>query len=138
MTDEIKKQVVLKIENLTTKIEAIKAVTLDESEQAQAEMLDILKDFDGATLDIELLNSLTEKAHLAGLHDERDALVLTLHSDVTAIETRYVITDKKLVSPAGYHPSELVFITNPIMIQVNTLPKHVSDNLYIFDMTKIK
>ena len=51
------------------------------------------------------------------------------------VVTRYVLTDERLVSPTGFHPSELIFSQNNVMIQTDRLPRR--SNLKCYDMTKI-
>lgn len=57
---------------------------------------------------------------------------------VVKVETQYVITDRVLVSPAGFHPSEKIFFKNEIFIQTNKLPDFLGGGLMVFDVTKTK
>ena len=67
--------------------------------------------------DYELLDSLKETATL----------------NIQKVETRYLLTDQdELISPAGFHPDEKVFIQTGQWVQTNMLPK--SSNMKAFDL----
>jgi len=65
---------------------------------------------------------------LANLDEEYKRLNETLGQDLMEVKTKYVATDvDRLVSPAGFHPSEPVFIQTKVAIHVNDprdLPKN--------------
>jgi len=67
-----------------------------------------------------------------------DQLEQSKRMELVQVERRYVLTDGHIVSPAGFHPSELVFIINPIWVQTNNPPGIVAGGLQVYDMLEIK
>tara|TARA_R100001463_G_scaffold37342_1_gene80201 strand:- start:572 stop:1048 length:477 start_codon:yes stop_codon:yes gene_type:complete len=65
---------------------------------------------------------------LANLDHEYERLNATLGQDLMEVKTKYVATDvDQLVSPAGFHPSEPVFVQTKVAIHVDDprdLPKN--------------
>lgn len=91
----------------------------------------------------ELLNSTEfkkayETSEKARLTTELRMYERTMEADLTKIATRYIITDSNLISPSGFHASDLVFITNKVMIQTNRLPRNLSRNLKAYDTQQLK
>jgi hypothetical protein len=71
---------------------------------------------------------------LANLDEEYKRLNETLGQDLMEVKTKYVATDvNQLVSPAGFHPTEPVFVQTKIAIHVNDprdLPKNFEGFLH--------
>ena len=82
------------------------------------------------TLDLTLNNAFNE------LKDFKD----TMAADLMVVSTRYVvINNKDLVSPAGFHPDEKVYIQSTIAIHTDSLENLPSSNekLYAFEVNPI-
>ena len=78
-------------------------------------------------------------ARKSAIHAEIQMLEKTLDLDLVEVDPRakYVITDGDLISPAGFHPNELVFIKTNIFIQTEKLPRSLSSNLSAYDVAKL-
>jgi len=104
-----------------------------------SEILDELKDESGQkdtlveefkTLDLTLNNAFHE------LKNFKD----TMAADLMVVSTRYVvINNKDLISPAGFHPDEKVYIQSTIAIHTDSLENLRSSNekLYAFEVIPI-
>ena len=73
----------------------------------------------------------------ANIQDEIEMLEGSLDLDLELVETRYLIVDGGLVSPAGFHPSERVFVKGDVFIMTNKLPRSLSGNLIAYYINKI-
>lgn len=74
--------------------------------------------------------------HANNLVGEIKGLKETLNADLARPQTRYVITDGKLVSPAGFTCESGVYIRNELWIETDRKPRHWSGNCY--DMEKVR
>jgi hypothetical protein len=104
-----------------------------------SEILDELKDESGQkdtlveefkTLDLTLNNAFHE------LKNFKD----TMAADLMVVSTRYVvINNKDLISPAGFHPDEKVYIQSTIAIHTDSLENLPSSNekLYAFEVNAL-
>jgi hypothetical protein len=69
-----------------------------------------------------------------------DGYRTTLAADLMQVKTRYLVTDRELVSPAGFHPSDRVFIQTKIAIHTDTLNMkfpNTGDTLHAYDIDKL-
>ena len=104
-----------------------------------SEILDELRDESGQkdtlveefkSLDLTLNNAFHE------LKNFKD----TMAADLMVVSTRYVvINNKDLISPAGFHPDEKVYIQSTIAIHTDSLENLPSSNekLYAFEVNPI-
>ena len=96
----------------------------DESDQKDT----LVEEF--KTLDLTLNNAFHE------LKNFKD----TMAADLMVVSTRYVvINNKDLISPAGFHPDEKVYIQSTIAIHTDSLENLRSSNekLYAFEVNPI-
>ena len=87
-------------------------------------------------LDPETIKAHTGAAKIVHAHEKIKAFKETLNLDLVKAEKRYLITDvKQMISPAGSHYEELIFIAGKIAIHADTLENVPSSNvpLYTFD-----
>lgn len=118
----MKEQLAKKIEELKATLAAATPEQIEKSERdakRQAELLDVIfKDDYEWTDDVrEEMRGFDLGLHAAKekLHDYEE----TMKQNLVKIETRYVICSGDLISPAGFHPDEKVFIQPAVCIQTN-------------------
>ena len=123
-----------KIEALTAKIDALN-VSREVADQEGAKLREIMN----GPLEVEEQLSLVEKTidinAVTAFNDYEllDSLKETATLNIQKVETRYLLTDQdELISPAGFHPDEKVFIQTGQWVQTNMLPK--SSNMKAFDL----
>ena len=123
-----------KIEALTAKLDALN-VSRKAADQESAKLREIMN----GPLEVEEQLSLVEKTidinAVTAFNDYEllDSLKETATLNIQKVETRYLLTDKdELISPAGFHPDEKVFIQTGQWVQTNMLPK--SSNMKAFDL----
>ena len=69
--------------------------------------------------------------------DHIKRLEASLELDLYVLETRYVLTDGRLISPAGFHPSEGVWAFDGATTVIGTDRLPASSNLACYDVKKI-
>lgn len=74
-------------------------------------------------------------AHTA--YGEIDRCSETLSLPLAKVETRYVITDGPLISPAGFYLDSGVYVKNDVWIETDRLPRSLS-GLKAYDVQKDK
>lgn len=123
-----------KIEALTAKLDALN-VSRKAADQESAKLREIMN----GPLEVEEQLSLVEKTidinAVTAFNDYEllDSLKETATLNIQKVETRYLLTDQdELISPAGFHPDEKVFIQTGQWVQTNMLPK--SSNMKAFDL----
>ena len=126
---------------------ALYDITLEESEAAAQEVYELMQDLPkmqkvSDEKGAEYLRELNRKAALSVNVNELEMLKKTLTLDLFEATARYIIVSrgtKRLSSPSGFHPSELVFEVpaDGVCILMNELP-NVLDNLAYFDTNQIK
>jgi len=135
----------------------IKQPLIEKIAELKAEITDINIDWETAKAVFEALPRLDDieaymeyfKANIDAITVYRNHMTLadyeeTMTMDLAQVNTRYVITDGELISPAGYHPSTGVYIKNDVWIETDRLPKSLRtlpDNgrgLHYFDIEKDK
>ena len=123
-----------KIEALTAKLDALN-VSRKAADQESAKLREIMN----GPLEVEEQLSLVEKTidinAVTAFNDYEllDSLKETATLNIQKVETRYLLTDQdELISPAGFHPEEKVFIQTGQWVQTNMLPK--SSNMKAFDL----
>ena len=123
-----------KIEALTAKLDALN-VSRKAADQESAKLREIMN----GPLELEEQLSLVEKTidinAVTAFNDYEllDSLKETATLNIQKVETRYLLTDQdELISPAGFHPDEKVFIQTGQWVQTNMLPK--SSNMKAFDL----
>ena len=120
------------------KIEAARAVVAKANiDQATAKTIweaapDIDEDIH-AWAQYHKANDLALSAHMA--YGEIDACTETLSLPLAKPETRYVITDGDLISPAGFYCDSGVYIRNDYWVETDRLPRHWDGKAY--DMKKV-
>lgn len=137
--DEIKKPLIKKIEALKIKIDKF-TCTVEESQIDYDKINDIFK---RAYKSVKTINE-KEIEFMRGENNsglisamvELASYRETLAADLIHITTDYAIVSKALTSPAGFHPSERIFLQPTICIQTNNrnqkapacnLPLYLSD-----------
>ena len=130
----IQKHLQDKLETLESRIAASPYTAAQASEQ-HLQLMDVVAKIEGGAGANDL-----QKMDLPalGLHNDIEDLEKikeSLSLDLAEVTTRYVMTDAPLVSPSGFHASDLVFIVTNIFIQTDRLPKF--SNLKVFDMQKV-
>ena len=123
-----------KIEALTAKIDALN-VSREVADQEGAKLREIMN----GPLEVEEKVSTVENTidmnAITAANDYYllDNLKETATLNIQKVETRYLLTDQdELISPAGFHPEEKVFIQTGQWVQTNVLPK--SSNMKAFDL----
>ncbi len=143
-TDDIKalyQKIEAKIAELEAEIDA-SDMTLEESHAAQKELMDIYSTMGQANgpevTDAlrALINQLSKDSRHSAVHTELVLLYTTLDTDLMHCPKRYVVTDSELVSPAGFHPDERVFIQTKVAYHVDDLSELPDDhaNLLAHDL----
>jgi len=66
------------------------------------------------------------------LYRELDQFRESLDVELATVSTRYLITDGKLISPAGFSVGEPVWIKNEVWIETDRAPRY--SNLNVYDM----
>tara|TARA_Y100000015_G_C2328290_1_gene59942 strand:- start:49 stop:510 length:462 start_codon:yes stop_codon:yes gene_type:complete len=88
----------------------------------------------------EKLEMKTLDTTLANLDEEYKRLSETMTADLMEVRTKYVATDvDRLISPAGFHPTEPVFLQTRVAIHVDDprdLPKTFGE-LYIHNVDEL-
>ena len=105
-------------------------ITLEQSEKEHKDFCKDPFDFAESIGDMDRITPYSNQKEI-------DQLNSTLESGVTLVTTQYLITDSTLVSAAGFHPSEPVYLTNEIMIQTDRLPNHVGEGLSVYHIAEI-
>ena len=123
-----------KIEALTAKIDALN-VSREVADQEGAKLREIMN----GPLEVEEKVSTVENTiDMNAITASNDYYLLdnlkeTATLNIQKVETRYLLTDQdELISPAGFHPDEKVFIQTGQWVQTNMLPK--SSNMKAFDL----
>ena len=123
-----------KIEALTAKIDALN-VSREVADQEGAKLREIMN----GPLEVEEKVSTVENTiDMNAITASNDYYLLdnlkeTATLNIQKVETRYLLTDQdELISPAGFHPEEKVFIQTGQWVQTNELPK--SSNMKAFDL----
>ena len=123
-----------KIEALTAKIDALN-VSREVADQEGAKLREIMN----GPLEVEEKVSTVENTiDMNAITASNDYYLLdnlkeTATLNIQKVETRYLLTDQdELISPAGFHPEEKVFIQTGQWGQTNVLPK--SSNMKAFDL----
>ena len=123
-----------KIEALTAKIDALN-VSREVADQEGAKLREIMN----GPLEVEEKVSTVENTiDMNAITASNDYYLLdnlkeTATLNIQKVETRYLLTDQdELISPAGFHPEEKVFIQTGQWVQTNMLPK--SSNMKAFDL----
>ena len=123
-----------KIETLTAKIDALN-VSREVADQEGAKLREIMN----GPLEVEEKISTVENTiDMDAITASNDYYLLdnlqeTTTLNIQKVETRYLLTDQdELISPAGFHPDEKVFIQTGQWVQTNVLPK--SSNMKAFDL----
>lgn len=134
---ELKDHLFHRIEYLNIEIaELIKTITVKESENYGRELGIYLNNLvnKGEKCDEHYVNELSKKAKLATLVGQVNSYQKTIEKKLTKVTTRYVISDYDLISPAGFHSTDKVYVTNDVMIQTNKLPANISNNLRVYEI----
>ena len=110
------------------------ATTLEDSQKAYKEFSALVK----ASAFKDVTEELFDLIQKAQNHKQIEMLQATLAADLVKVQTRFLIVgnDESLVSPAGFHPSELVFVKTNVCIQTDKLPRNLS-GCKAYDMSKI-
>ena len=123
-----------KIETLTAKLDALN-VSREAADQEGAKLREIMN----GPLEVEEKVSTVENTiDMNAITASNDYYLLdnlkeTATLNIQKVETRYLLTDQdELISPAGFHPEEKVFIQTGQWVQTNVLPK--SSNMKAFDL----
>jgi len=123
-----------KIETLTAKLDALN-VSREAADQESAKLREIMN----GPLEVEEKVSTVENTiDMNAITASNDYYLLdnlkeTATLNIQKVETRYLLTDQdELISPAGFHPEEKVFIQTGQWVQTNVLPK--SSNMKAFDL----
>tara|TARA_R100001163_G_C5045686_1_gene183034 strand:- start:35 stop:442 length:408 start_codon:yes stop_codon:yes gene_type:complete len=123
-----------KIETLTAKIDALN-VSREVADKESAKLREIMN----GPLEVEEKVSTVENTiDMNAITASNDYYLLdnlkeTATLNIQKVETRYLLTDQdELLSPAGFHPDEKVFIQTGQWVQTNVLPK--SSNMKAFDL----
>ena len=123
-----------KIEALTAKIDALN-VSREVADQEGAKLREIMN----GPLEVEEKVSTVENTiDMNAITASNDYYLLdnlkeTATLNIQKVEPRYLLTDQdELISPAGFHPEEKVFIQTGQWVQTNVLPK--SSNMKAFDL----
>ena len=64
------------------------------------------------------------------LYRQLDQFRESLDVELATVTTRYLITDGKLISPAGFSVDEPVWIKNEVWIETNRVPRYSNLNVY--------
>jgi hypothetical protein len=138
-----KDKVVAKIEKLTKEMEAI-SVSMEDSVKAKNEMTEMLGDLDKLKAHVEehgveKYHAMVEMSGKAMKAVEIEMLKKTLDLELFKLDTsaKYLIVDGPLLSPSGFHPSELVFVKRDVVIHTNKLPRSLSSNLKAYDVKEL-
>jgi len=121
------------------KIEAARAVVANANiDQATAKAIweaapDIDEDIH-AWAEYHKANDVALSAHMA--YGEIDRCSETLALPLAKPETRYVITDGDLISPAGFYCDSGVYVRNDLWVETNRLPRSLV-NAKAYDMKKV-
>jgi hypothetical protein len=127
----------------TTKIEnALKTIeqsianapnTLKESREARYELYALLDDPKAIRTAKGRFDSLASASKLANDVDQAEKFRATLAADLMKVDTRYVVTDaESLTSPAGFHPSEKVYLQTQVAIHTDSLDALPASNVKLF------
>ena len=123
-----------KIETLTAKLDALN-VSREAADQESAKLREIMN----GPLEVEEKVSTVENTiDMNAITASNDYYLLdnlkeTATLNIQKVETRNLLTDQdELISPAGFHPEEKVFIQTGQWVQTNVLPK--SSNMKAFDL----
>ena len=124
-----------KIKALEAQIAAATPEQIAQSEKDAERLSEILSDIETVGQHREeFLNLDTSLSDAAMMLKDYEA---TLNADLVKIETDYVISSDDLISPAGFHPDEKVFIQPRICIQTNDpkfKPPHSNLELKLYNL----
>ena len=132
-----------KIESLVAESDAIE-ISLEESINAQRKASELiqamLSENKSGDPDFSEYEELAIKGRKADLADEIQLLRDSLQVELFKVdpEAKFIIVDETLVSPAGYHPSALVFKKPSVCIQTDKLPRHLSAGLTAYSVEILK
>ena len=116
------------------------SITIENSRKALSDFSVLLNDIKNLTVNSDEVSRLHKDSKKAVLADEVAMLSNTLKLDLVLIETDYAITNEKLLSPSGTHPSERIFVQTDICIHTNnrkTVAPEYNGNLYLNNLKKI-
>jgi hypothetical protein len=120
--EKLKSLVHFKIERLRGEIEELeeKGFRMMDSRKAQEEIIRVCND---RSMDFSSreFSDLIDRAEIAGKIDHITRLEETMKSHLVQIDTRFVITDGPLISPAGFTAEDKVFLQNRIMIHLDSI-----------------
>lgn len=71
-----------------------------------------------------------------GLYRQLDQFRESLDLELATVTTRYLLTDGKLISPAGFSVGEPVWIKNEVWIETDRVPRYC--NLNVYDMWAVQ
>ena len=123
-----------KIETLTAKLDALN-VSREAADQEGAKLRQIMNGPLEAEEKISTVENTIDMNAITASNDYYllDNLKETATLNIQKVETRYLLTDQdELISPAGFHPEDKVFIKTGQWVQTNVLPK--SSNMKAFDL----
>ena len=117
------------------KIEATIAtytISIEDSKAASDRMCELFK-LDDFTPHVEEIKALAGKGALINDTRALAAFNETLNADLMKISTRYVVTNTdSLISPAGFHPDEKVYLQTAIAIHTDSLKRIPSSNRTLY------
>jgi hypothetical protein len=125
---QIRNQLEQKI-NEQQKVVAAGSISVASAKEATARWNDALD-----ALDVEGLKSIDEQmapdaAAISNAANLIESLKVSLALDLIHVATKYVITDRDLISPSGFHTEDRVFVKNSVFILTNDLPGSLSGGL---------
>ncbi len=144
MTD-LKAKIVERIGEVKSSIavlEQIDNVSLEESREAQETLKCMFRNAIPAPSEADKaeFQRLMDLAELSYLHDELERLQVTMGTRLVKVTTRYVVTNERLASPAGFHPDERVFKAPGWALYVDEIPTTLPSNkgkIMCFDMERV-
>jgi len=123
----------INLDHIHSRIEQLQAeiaespYTMEEALESAAAVKAALAGMHEGDVDVDALRAALDGAgeahHLASLADDLRRLRQTLETTLVRVEKRFVIigADEKLLSPAGFMPSERVFVKTRIMEEAKSL-----------------
>ena len=137
---DLQKIVQEKIEALTAKLDALNVSreVADKESAKLREIMDHALEAEEKVSRADWVSSIKNTIDMNAItasndYDLLDNLKETATLNIQKVETRYLLTDQEeLISPAGFHPEDKVFIKTGQWVQTNVLPK--SSNMKAFDL----